>query len=163
MAINCNKCYTMIISPRVRTGDVTCKHVVTLGSSILPTQDSIRILGVEFCNTLSWVNHSDYVRRKLTCMTGVLKRCDRTLNTDTRLRVYNAFIAPHAAYCLPVWGHLPKMQAGRMEQCMLRILRLITHNPAAQFSNDTCSQLGLRSFAHAVAVRCCVNLATAIG
>ena len=65
-------------------------------------------------------------------------------------------------YCLPVWGHLPKASADRMDHCLVRMLRYILHDSSACFTNTTYTSLGLRNFHHAVAVRCSSCLFTAM-
>ena len=125
-----------------------------LGNQTLVIVTSLHILGVEFCSDLSWVAHSNYVRQKMNCMIGVLKRCRRTMNTDVRQKVYNSFIASRFDYCLPVWGHLPKASADRMDLCLIRMLRYMLHDSSACFTNTTYTSLGLWNFHHAEAVRC---------
>ena len=156
MAINTSKCFNMLISPyiRKRYDSIADDSRVTLGSVTLTSVTSMRILGVDFCNNLSWVAHSNKVRQKMNCMIGVLKRCGRTTSTSVRLQIYNAFIAPHLDYCLPVWGHLPKTSADAVEHCLVRMLRYILRNPSAEFTHSTCKEMGLRTFQHAVTMRC---------
>ena len=95
-------------------------------------------------------------------MLGVLKRCERTMNTNVRRQIFNSFIAPRLGYCLPVWGHLPKTSSDLMDHSLLRALRYIVHNPKACFTGETCSLLGLRKFRHATDVRCSVRIFSAI-
>ena len=135
---------------------------MTLGNQTLVTVTSLHILSVEICNDLSWVAHYNNTRQKMNCMIGVLKRCGRTMNTDVRQKVYNSFIAPRFDYCLPVWWHLPKASADRMDHCLVRMLRYILYDSSACFTDTTYTLLGLRNFYHAVAVRFSSCLFTAM-
>ena len=97
----------------------------------------------------------------MNCIIGALKRCGRSINTDIRQKVYNSFIAPPLENCLPVWGHLPKTSVDRMKHCIIRMLRCISNDTSACFLKTTFSQLGLRTFHHLTAVRCCIRILTA--
>ena len=153
----------MLISPYLRKHiDKNEQHRVTLGNQTLVTVTSLHILGIQFCNDLPWIAHSNNVRQKMNCMIDVLKLCGRTMNTDVRQKVYNSFIAPRFDYCLPVWGHLPKASADRMDHCLVRMLRYILHDSSTCFTNTTYTSLGLRNFHHVVAVRCSSCLFTAM-
>ena len=49
-----------------------------------------------------------------------------------------------------------------MDHCFVKMLRYILHDSFAYFTNTTYTSLGLRSFHHAVAVRCSSCLFTAM-
>jgi hypothetical protein len=162
MAINCGKCFSMTISPYIRKQKAVPAQFVTIGGQPVKTVDSLRILGVHFSNDLSWHVHANNVRLKMNRMIGVIKRCGHSINYDTKRKIYNAFIAPHLDYCLPVWGHLPKVASDRMSHCLSRMLRVITNMPFVSFTASTYNETGLRDFPHAVAVRCCMYIFSAV-
>ena len=97
MVINTGNCFNMIISPYIRKwADANNSNCCAfLGIATLVNVTSMRILGVDFSNNLSWVTLSDNVRRKMNCMIGVLKKYGRTTNIDVRLKIYNSITAPH--------------------------------------------------------------------
>ena len=139
MAINAAKCFIMFISPLIRK-KVLHNHQEMLANSQLITVKSMRILRGQFYDDLPWLSHSDAVRRKTNCIIGVQKRCGRSTNTNVRQKVYNLFIAPHLDYCLPIWEHLPKTSADRMEHCILRMLRRSLNSTFAWFLMTIYSQ-----------------------
>ena len=64
MAANSSKCITMFISPYIRKRTDNISQCVTLGNNTLAIVTKLRILGVDFSNDLSWVTHSNTVRKK---------------------------------------------------------------------------------------------------
>ena len=78
MTIITIKCFAMFISPFIRKKFLH-KHQIMLANSQLTTVKLMRILGVQFCFDLSWVSHSDVVRRKMNHTIGVLKRCGHSI------------------------------------------------------------------------------------
>ena len=92
-------------------------------------------------------------------------RCSKALWTFNKhwrqAKSLQFIIAPHLDYYLPVWGRLPKTSVDHKEHCILRILHCISKDPSACFLKTTFSQLGLQTFQHVTAVRCCVWILTA--
>ena len=154
MSINTSKCFFMLIVPYVRNNTIIASQGVSLNNVPLQSVTDLRILGVKFQNNLSWVAHADDVRLKMNRMIGVVKRCGKTVNYDIRRKVYKSFIAPHLNYCLPVWGHLPKVSAVKMNNCLLRMLRTILLESSATFSPNAYELIDIQEFSNAVAFRC---------
>ena len=160
MAISVSKCQSMLVSPSARklpATDSSITKLFLLGTD-LAAVSTIRILGVEFSNDLSWVPHANKVRLKISRMTSVLHRCSRTTNFDVRRRVFNAFIKPHIFYCLPVWGNLPKTHADLMDLCMRRGLRTVLQDPKAELNTANYHATGIRGFRDTVDYVCCLRV-----
>jgi len=162
MVVNTAKCFTMLITPHIRKWSGHSNLTVTLNGKSLIAVESLKILGVRFSQDLSWVAHSNDVRLKMNCMISMIKRCGRSINYNTKIKIYSSFIAPHLNYCLPVWSHLPKTSCAKMSHCLARMLGCLKGDYAASFTASTFVDTGLREFNHAVAVRCCTTLFSAL-
>ena len=97
----------------------------------------IKILGVTITSTLNWSVHADQVRTKISRMSGVLQRFGCTLDSHTRLRIFNAFILPHVLYCLPVWGNLPTSHCDLFNRSLLRCAKMIQRNVRTELGIHT--------------------------
>ena len=162
MAANSSKCFTMFISSYICKRTDNISQCITLENNTLAIVAKLRIIGMDFSNDLSWVAHSNTVRKKINGMLGVLKICGRTMNTNVRRQIFNSFIVLRLDFCLPMWGHLPKTSSDLMDYFLLRALRYIVYDPKACFTGETCNLLGLRKFRQATDVRCLVRIFSAI-
>ena len=64
MAVNVSKRFHMLVSPYIsnQAGFNECCPSMSIGNKPLSNVTSLGILGVVFCNNLSWMAHSDSVR-----------------------------------------------------------------------------------------------------
>ena len=108
LMLNVGKCFSMFIryaqAPPLVAAPTPALYIN--GSAVQVTTGR-KILGVTITSTLNSSVHADQVRTKISRMSGVLQRFGCTLDSHTRLRIFNAFILPNVLYCLPVWGNLP--------------------------------------------------------
>ena len=89
-----NRCRKPTAHPTIYIEGMTIKRVL-----------SIKFLGVIIDDKLSWREHVDYIRGKISRSIGVLYRARPLLSQQSLIKLYYAFIYPYLNYCVDVWGH----------------------------------------------------------
>ena len=123
LLINKAKTQTLPIGP--------CKYDfdLTLNGSGVTKLPSIRILGVELCTVLNFIEHiSNQLKKKGLCEDRrcALRRIRRFVPKDVMLASCNSFILPHLEYSSPLLLGVGKVQANNIEDANRYILRALT-------------------------------------
>ena len=135
----------MIILPQVK--NVTPISIsLCLGgrASCIKTMIEQRLLEVTFTSNLKWLVHAANTRKSICKMIGIINRLGNTTNTNTRLRILQAFVQPKLTYCLPVWGHLTSCTP--MDHTLVHAARVVLRNKAAELGKPTFLSTGLSPF-----------------
>lgn len=85
---------TQRILPNIMINEIPIKKV-----------SSIKILGVEIDETLTWKAHMLTLRKKLATALFFLKKIRPKVNTQTALMYYDATVHSHLNYCCTIWGN----------------------------------------------------------
>ena len=125
----------MLISPYVRE-KAAFNHPSIIGTSVLPVVDKLKIVGVQFFTDLTWRCHIASVRGKMNSMVGVLNRFGSTLNCDTRVKIFNAFIKPHITFTLRVCGNADAGCITSMNRTLRHAIRVICCNKMAELDKN---------------------------
>ena len=98
----------MLVS-RKRTSSLP-PPILYVSGTPLQRVTSVRYLGVELTQDLSWSLHVSHLCAKARQLIGLLyRRFYKHANTATLLQLYKSFIRPHLEYCAIVWDpHLSK-------------------------------------------------------
>ena len=67
---------------------------------------------------------ADIVRR-VSNQIPVLQRHKKLINTDTKTKLYNAYLLPHLYYCCVVWHHCGQRNLKKLEKINERSLRYV--------------------------------------
>ena len=103
---------------------------VTIGAQYLSVVQQFTVFSVIISDDLSWDSQSRKVRANISSRITAICRFDRSLNFNTCLTTFNAFICPHLNYCLLVWGNFSLSITKNMDMVLLRCARVIIHGQA---------------------------------
>ena len=136
LVINPSKCNSIINSLQVKNvTPISISLHLGGGASCIKTVSELRLLGVTFTSDLKWSVHAANTRKSTSKMIGVINRLGNATNTNTRLRILQAFDQLKLTYCLPVWGHLTSSTA--MDHALMHAARVVLRNKAAELSKPT--------------------------
>ena len=82
--------------------------------------EHFKFLGVIIDSKLSWVDHIQFMKKKISKGLGILCNAKRVLKLPALLTLYYSFIYPSMLYCIEIWGFASK-------ECLMSILRLQKH------------------------------------
>ena len=65
---------------------------------------SFKFLGITIDSNVSWKDHIEKVRTKISRSIGVIRHLQRTVPSPTLKVLYNSLILPHLQYGILLWG-----------------------------------------------------------
>ena len=70
--------------------------------------NQFKFLCVIIDSHLSWMDHVQHIRKKISKGMGILYKTKDYLKSDTLLNLYYSFVCPYLIYCIEVWGATTK-------------------------------------------------------
>ena len=86
-------------------------------------------------------------------MLAVIHRLNSSLNADSCLKIYNAFIAPRVNYCLLVWGNCLQPASTEIDRSLERAVHLIFVSSNLTLQPSTASMASFHPFHQLVLIR----------
>ena len=119
------------------------QHIeIKLGNKLLPSKDTIKILGVTISNDLSWETHTHGLINSLRYRFRSFNRSCRMLNTDSRKLLYNAVIASRLNYCDVIWDNCNQTSCNKLQTVQNRCARTILNATPGASSGPLLNELG---------------------
>ena len=81
---------------------------ILLNGEIIDKVNHFKFLGVIIDSHLSWMDHVQHIRKKISKWIGILYKTKDYLKSDTLLTLYYSFVYPYLIYCIEVWGATTK-------------------------------------------------------
>ena len=86
---------------------------------------SMKLLGVTIDKDLNFTEHVADIVRRVSNQIQVMQRHKKLINTDTKTKLYNAYLLPHLYYCCVVWHHCGQRNLKKLEKINKRSLRFV--------------------------------------
>ena len=86
--------------------------------------------GVLFDKKLSWANHIDSIKMKISKGIGILNKAKIYINLSTLVTLYHSFIHPYLTYRLEVWGgagDVYLLSLFKLQKRVVRIMKSLPH------------------------------------
>jgi hypothetical protein len=128
LSINESKTKYMIYDYRTRKAKKVdkCTSIRLIMNKItLDEIDKIRFLGVVLNNKLSWDDHKQHVKTKISRALGIIYSSRHILNNAHVMNLYNTFIQPYFNYCISLWGTSITSESDSLIKLQNRILRIM--------------------------------------
>ncbi len=106
LTLNVDKSNFLLISPSRK--NTTNKINLSINNEAIAQKDCIKYLGVLLDKNLSWKNHIQHVKLKLSKGIGILAKLRHYVPQNILKNLYYAFIEPHVNYALINWGNANK-------------------------------------------------------
>lgn len=127
LKINTKKTKIVLYIPKRKV--ITKPINVSLSHDLVEIVDSVKILGVIFSNHLTWNDHIDYVRSKISSAVGVMTRLRTILPVKVRLLIYNSLVLSLLQYCSSVWSTTGITNLSKLHLLQKRAVRCIAGVP----------------------------------
>ena len=103
-----------------------------------------KYLGVVLDDTLSFNDHVDYVRMKVSKTLRKFSRIRPSLTLEAANRLYKAMVLPVLDYCDAVWHECGQGNSDKIERLQRRAARIVYFKAASKLSTDQImTKLGL--------------------
>ena len=83
-------------------------YSLTINGVNLPLQSSVKTLGVQIEQDLTWYTNSSNISRKVYATLHNLRNNAYSLPINIKLKLVNALILPHLDYTSPVYSNITK-------------------------------------------------------
>ena len=137
LAVNHDKFLTMWLG---NTMDIPTYN---LGSSIISLVGSMKLLDVTTDKDLNFTEHVVDIVRRVSNQIQVMQRHKKLIiiNTDTKTKLYNAYLLPHLYYCCVVWHHCGQRNLKKLEKINERSLRFVFNDNGSNYYILLCNYL----------------------
>jgi len=100
----------MVIGSRQRVASLEEDIALSLLETELERVNSVKCLGVDIDNYLTWDNHMLSIRQKVIRNLNILKRVKPVLKTENLIEIYRSIIEPYFTCCCTVWDNISETQ-----------------------------------------------------
>ena len=135
----------MTFGTRQRLARQKCDETdISLNGQSIKHTDTFKYLGVVLDDTLSFNDHVDYVRMKVSKILGMFSRIRPSLTLEAANRLYKAMVLPVLDYCDAVWHECGQGNSDKIERLQRRAARIVYFKAASKLSTDQImTKLGL--------------------
>ena len=95
----------------------------SIDGEVIENVSSFNFLGITLDEGLTWKNHFDLIKTKISKTIGVFYRLAKTFPEEILVTLYNSLIASHLNYGILAWGRV----ATRLEKLQKKAIRLLTN------------------------------------
>jgi hypothetical protein len=141
LSLNIDKTKYMIFKPRNKS-TTTNNNIVINGKNLNQVQ-SIRFLGVHLDSHLTWTNHINYIKSKISKGLGIINKVKQLLNKSTLLTLYYSFVYPYLTYCLIIWGGAANIHIDLLLKIQKKIVRIISRTTFLAHTHDLFTNLNI--------------------
>ena len=142
LTLNVLKTDFMVVGSRQRVASLEEDIALSLLDTELEKVKSVKCLGVDIDEYLTWDNHMLSIRQKVTRNVSVLRRVKPFLKTENLINIYRSIIEPYFTYCCIVWDSISETQTVNLQKLQNRAARIITGASYSQRSSDVLCELG---------------------
>ena len=126
LSLNIGKTHFIIF--RKGNTKLTINEDLIIKSEKIKQEHHTKFLGVVLDQRLTFLNHILLVKGKMARAMGILYKCKKSLNQNTLLTLYNAFIYPYLNYCICVWGNTYQAYLKPLITLQNRAIRTVTNS-----------------------------------
>ena len=109
---------------------------ISLNGQSIKHTDTFMYLGVVLDDTLSFNDHVDYVRMRVSKILGMFSRIRPSLTLEAANRLYKAMVLPVLDYCDAVWHECGQGNSDKIERLQRRAARIVYFKAASKLSTD---------------------------
>lgn len=109
-------------------------------NKIIEVVRSHNYLGLLVDARIRWVDHIDYIVRKISPYVFILRRLKMFLSQDTLYTIYTSYILSHVIYLNPIWSGAGKIHLKRLETLLKKSIKIIHNYPMLHPTNLLYSQ-----------------------
>ena len=112
---------------------------ISINNKLIENVTFFNFLGIYLDQTLSWNNHVNMVKSKLSKIIGVLYRLKHIFPQNVLLSIYNSLFISHVNYGLLLWGS----KAASICNLQKKAIRIVTNSKYLAHSEPLLKELGL--------------------
>ena len=152
--LNANKTSYMVFGNKAESLDT----VINLCGNTLERVNVAKFLGVLIDSKLTWKNHIQYVKSKLSKCMAILNRVRYILNMYSMRSLYCALFLPYISYCAEVWGTAYSTTINCLVICQKKAIRIIAQVGRNCHTTPLFSELKLLKLKDIIEMKICLMM-----
>ena len=108
---------------------------VTVENISLPSSDTMKVLGIDIDDRLTFDGHISNMCIKAGRQLNVLQRLRGSLDQDSRMAIYKSFIMSNFNYCPLIWMFISKTSLSKLENIQKRALRFVLDDYQSDYND----------------------------
>ena len=129
LVINTSKSDVMLLTTRQMLSNMRDTALnVFIWNNKLPQCNSIKYIGVDIDNVLSWNLQTDSISKKLVFIISRLSRLKPVLPSQMLMYIYTSIIQPKIDYAISIWGYTTAHNINKVQRLQNRAARILTGN-----------------------------------
>ena len=125
LSLNLKKTHYILF--RKRRGNILLNKDLIIDNVKIENVNHTKFLGVIIDQNLTFYNHIQYMKGKISRALGILYKCRKYVNRSTLLTLYNAFVYPYFNYCISIWGGTYDSYLQPLIKLQKRAIRIIAN------------------------------------
>ena len=97
-------------------------------NNTIKSEDVVKLLGIHIDRELKFDNHVSVITKKAARQINALQRICKYVDFESKLRIYETFVASNFAYCPLVYDNFTFGQNRKIEKLNKRALRIVCNN-----------------------------------
>ena len=143
LSLNINKTNFMVFSLKKKQ---ISSLKLTINNQNIQKVNATKFLGVIIDDKLSWFNHVQYVKTKISKGIGVIATARKILQKSSLISLYYSFIYPYLSYCVEVWGNAADVNISGIFKLQKKVVRIITSSPPKSHTLPIFQKLSMLTF-----------------
>ena len=124
LSLNVSKTHYMLFRPHKKCKMKYDTNILLDGHLITETKNT-KFLGVVLDNKLSWADHINCIKKKISKGIGIICKARKLISVKTLVSLYYSFIYPYLLYCIEVWGNACDYLLNPLYMLQKKIIRII--------------------------------------
>ena len=101
----------------------------------ISTEKMVKLLGVHIDDKLNFSHHASTICKKAARQINALQRIGKHLDFNSKLKIYESFVASNFEYCSIVYNSFSNVQHKKLEKLNERALRLVCNDYISTYDN----------------------------
>ena len=93
-----------------------------------PEETSFKLVGVYLDASLSWKDHTTYIRKKILGILHMMKKSKNYIPVAMKKMIFSALIQSQLSYCISIWGGASESVMKPLYKIQKRALRLVNES-----------------------------------
>ena len=124
--INMDKCCYMHFKPRNPKTDIESpKYDLKIGDTQIECVSETKFLGIIIDEKLTWDPQIQYLKKKLSCATGILNRIKDSIPATLHKNLYHTLFESHLCYGITTWGGVSDAKLKPLFKVQKKCIRIL--------------------------------------
>ena len=123
LSLNVSKTNYMIFHSKGKS--VSSDTNISICNTLIERVYSCKFLGITLDSTLTWNNHIQVIKNKISKGIGILRKAGGILNASTLETLYYSFVYPYLTYGVEVWGSASDCYIDPLFKFQKRAIRIL--------------------------------------